>query len=136
MAKLDPGLKLRLRTPGFPSLSSLATVVFNKRQRALIYEANTSQAFVNGKETSWLTVFCLLVAVALAIFFTPVGAVVRMMFESKPETVVKSGQPIVQAISDFRSEHGLLPETLTDLVPGCLPSVPGTEWTWFFDTGY
>jgi hypothetical protein len=49
------------------------------------------------------------------------------------EAIAKSGQKIAQAISDYRSDHGLLPEKLDDLVPKYLEASPVTGWR--FDYG-
>ncbi len=57
-----------------------------------------------------------------------------MMFERKPETVARTGLPIVQAISDYQCDHGLVPLALEDLVPTYLPEKP-KEWRWSFQDG-
>lgn len=45
------------------------------------------------------------------------------------EAIAREGQPIVQAISDYRSDHGLLPESWSDFVPAYLPKKP-KDWSW------
>lgn len=46
------------------------------------------------------------------------------------EAIARQGQPIAQAISDYRSDHGgLLPETWNDFVPSYLPQKP-KDWSW------
>ena len=45
------------------------------------------------------------------------------------EAIAREGQPLAQAISDYRSDHGLLPESFSDLVPAYLPQRP-KEWSW------
>ena len=50
--------------------------------------------------------------------------------EAEYEAIAKSGQPIAQAICDYRSEHGLLPLVLADIVPTYLPKAPQPGW-WF-----
>lgn len=62
------------------------------------------------------------------IFF---GGRFTMPSESEFEAIAKNGQPIAQAICDYRSEHGLLPLELPDLVPTYLPKlskVSGPGW--------
>ncbi len=44
------------------------------------------------------------------------------------EAIAKSGQPIVQAMEDYRTDHGLLPLAISDLVPRYLPQVPEPGW--------
>ena len=58
----------------------------------------------------------------------------RFTFPSMSEYVKAAQQRIwiVQAISDYKSDHGTLPETFADLVPKYLkrlPSDPDVEWT-------
>jgi hypothetical protein len=50
------------------------------------------------------------------------------------EKIATSGLPLAQAISDYRNDHGLLPEELGDLVPTYLPSVQKNGWHWNGDT--
>ena len=69
--------------------------------------------------------------ILLLIFFSPVGTIVRMLLERKPETVARGGIPVVQAISDYQCDLGLLPLTLDDLVPTYLPAKP-KKWWWTF----
>src|ERR1035438_53100 len=52
------------------------------------------------------------------------------MLEPKPEAVVQSGRPIVQATCDYRGDHGLLPEKMEDMIPAYLPKLPDREWQW------
>jgi len=40
------------------------------------------------------------------------------------ENIAKAGQPVLQAICDYRSDHGSLPQTLDDIVPAYLPQKP------------
>lgn len=40
------------------------------------------------------------------------------------EAIAKEGVPIAQAISDYRSDHGVLPQDLNDVVPAYLPKRP------------
>lgn len=47
------------------------------------------------------------------------------------EAMARSGQPIVQAINDYRNEHRLLPNRLEDLVPKYLPKQPDREWRYY-----
>jgi hypothetical protein len=44
------------------------------------------------------------------------------------EAIAKNGQPIAQAICDYRSEHGLLPLVLSDVVPTYLPKASESGW--------
>ena len=55
--------------------------------------------------------------------------------EAEFEAIAKNGQPIAQAICDYRSEHGLLPLVISDLVPMYLPKAPdkAPESGWRFD---
>ncbi len=57
----------------------------------------------------------------------------RLTFPSDAEyeAIAKSGQPIAQAICDYRSEHGLLPLVISDLVSMYLPK--SSESGWRFD---
>lgn len=55
-----------------------------------------------------------------------------MLFEPTPEAVAKSGQHILQAICDYRSDRGLFPEKLDDLVPTYLPKLEKSGWSWDF----
>lgn len=48
--------------------------------------------------------------------------------DSEYEAIAKSGQPIAQAIEDYRGDHGLLPLVLSDLVPQYLPKLPESGW--------
>ena len=48
--------------------------------------------------------------------------------EAEYEAIAKNGQPIAQAICDYRSEHGLLPLVLSDVVPMYLPKAPKPGW--------
>lgn len=43
------------------------------------------------------------------------------------EAIVREGQPLAQAISDYRSDHGVLPDSPSDLVPAYLPKWP-KDW--------
>jgi hypothetical protein len=53
---------------------------------------------------------------------------------ANPEKVALTGQPIVQAIHDYRSDHGSLPARLRDLVPQYLTAVDRDNskdgWYW------
>ena len=40
------------------------------------------------------------------------------------ENIAKAGQPVLQAICDYRSDHGSLPKTIGEIVPGYLPQKP------------
>ena len=84
----------------------------------------------------------LILLIPLFLFFTPLGLVltlpvlvVQMALEPKPEKVAQSGLPIVQAISDYQSDCGLLPYKLSDLVPKYMASVDGPNykngWSWY-----
>ncbi|NOS68445.1 MAG: hypothetical protein HOP33_00750 [Verrucomicrobia bacterium] len=86
------------------------------------------------KRTSyWLTIPCLVFGLAALIFLTPLGIPISMMFESSPEKVARSGQAILQAVCDYRSDHGLFPERLDDLVPTYLPKFERKSgWSWDF----
>jgi hypothetical protein len=60
---------------------------------------------------------CLLIIAAwFGLRFLTLG---RFTLPSKAdfEALAKNGEPIAQAISDYRSDHGLLPEKLDYLVP-------------------
>jgi hypothetical protein len=85
----------------------------------------------NG-QISWLRVLVWSAVILLVIFLTPLGIPITMLFERKPEKVAMSGLPIVQAISDYQSDHGLLPLKLEDLVPTYLPKTPRD---WMFREG-
>ncbi len=78
-------------------------------------------------------IICLLVVAAgFGLRFLALG---RFTLPSKPdyEAIAKSGEPIAQAISDYRSDHGLLPEKWDDLVPMYFDSPLTTGWQ--FDGG-
>ena len=47
-----------------------------------------------------------------------------------PKKIAKTGLPILQAISDYRSDHGLMTETPDELIPDYLPSLPKGDWMW------
>ena len=40
------------------------------------------------------------------------------------ENIARDGQPILQAICDYRSDHGSLPQTIDDIVPAYLHQKP------------
>jgi tetratricopeptide (TPR) repeat protein len=46
------------------------------------------------------------------------------------EAIARGGQPLAQAISDYRSDHGVLPDSPRDLVPAYLAKWP-KEWTFY-----
>src|SRR5271170_1909343 len=39
--------------------------------------------------------------------------------------IARQNQYVVQAIYDFKADHGMLPQSLADLVPKYLPTMPG-----------
>jgi hypothetical protein len=78
-------------------------------------------------------IICLLIITAwFGLRFLTLG---RFTLSSKAdfEALAKNGEPIAQAISDYRSDHGLLPEKLDYLVPAYL-NAPLTNG-WRFDGG-
>jgi hypothetical protein len=52
--------------------------------------------------------------------------ILRLMFSRTREfrAQAKSGQPIVQAIEEYRKQTGVYPRSLTDLAPRYLPTIP------------
>jgi hypothetical protein len=42
----------------------------------------------------------------------------------------RSAAPVISAINRFRSEQGRYPNTLDELVPAYLPTIPGAGFTW------
>lgn len=81
---------------------------------------------------SWWNVLIGFWAVLLLFLLTPLGIPVKMLFERSPEKVAMSGVPIAQAISDYRSDHGLFPLKLADLIPAYLSEIP-KGWGWRFE---
>lgn len=46
------------------------------------------------------------------------------------EAIAREGQPLAQAISDYRSDHGVMPDSQSDLVPAYLPKWP-KDWEYY-----
>jgi hypothetical protein len=63
------------------------------------------------------------------VIFIPM-MIIGIMLEPKPEKIVESGRPIAQAISNYRSDRGLYPLVLEELVPAYLPSLEKSAWRW------
>lgn len=78
-------------------------------------------------QTSWLRVLVWSGVILLFVLLSPLGLIV--LFERKPEKVAMTGLPIVQAISDYQSDHGALPLRLEDLIPTYLPEKP-KDWSY------
>ena len=78
----------------------------------------------------------LLAVVLFLIVLTPFG--LRYVFlgrftvptTAEHEAIARSGRAIVQAISDYRADHGLPPGTLEELVPKYLPKLDRNGWIW------
>lgn len=75
----------------------------------------------------WPRVLVWSAVIFLFVMLSPLSLMV--IFERKPEKVAMTGVPIVQAISDYRSDHGLLPLKLEDLIPSYLPEKP-KDWSY------
>jgi hypothetical protein len=75
--------------------------------------------------TSAILSFCILCLLCLR--FLLLGRL-TLPSEAEYEAIAKSGQPVVQAIYNYRSEHGLLPLELSDAVPMYLPKAPEKDW--------
>lgn len=78
--------------------------------------------------------FCVLAVLGLfGLRFLALGGRFTVPSDAECEAIATNGQPIVQAIYDYRSEHGLLPLELSDIVPTYLPKPPEPDWR--FDDG-
>lgn len=72
----------------------------------------------------------LLIAAAL---YVPWDGLYRL-WSTDQTALAREGLPIVQAIYDFRAQHGHWPSSLDDLVPQYLPARPAGVWSYSHGT--